>query len=918
MSKTIDLKSYCDIGGYDNSVQMFLWSDRDKNVYLADKNKVYSFDGTAFKSIYESKEKFWINNLNRDPSNISFRRKTRDFVYFKRPKSNAVQGIYEKNISHYMWEDGKILVKSFIEFENDEKLGEEKVIGYNMISHLGDTLSSKSQKSYVFEVVDDDLFYMDKDSLKLYNFNTQKIQNISSANYPVFSNLNILHMRRNGNTIWAGSNEGLIKIKKEKNIFQSILDTDHLSTREMLVISEDSLLVNSERGTYLLDLKHNTVIERFNETKQYYGMTQIDSFKYLLGSFSESKLVLDIKNKNSKLIAFENTISKINDQVYDVFLNSYVDNRNQLWITSINGVAICDKQNFKLDYLFQSDLTGVSVTDIIGFPDRDSILLLSDKGLYEVNINDYSIHKFNALENKVISHVVEDSQDNSIFWVATRYEGLIKWKYHGRIQEMINSEKGLSHNNVHSVFEDKHDRLWLSTDYGISIYNKLSGEISVIYEENGIHENEMNRHSYCFVNDSLIVYGGINGLIIFNPYDVQLDINSKELEIKSLSYLDAENNTREVVALNQDINKIRLTRNQKEAKVIFDIPENSFSNTLRYIYSSNNSKWKYTQGNFIDISNLEEETTNIFVSKKIGINEWSSPKTFQIFKVPPFYRSYWFYGLMISLVSLSIFVYINNRRVRALKLNKRIQKEVDTKTKELYYKNKSLSESKKLNDQFFTIISHDLRSPLISLNNISKSIHYLTENKEYDNVKKLTQSIESNSKRSLAIIDRLLEWTEKQKASMLEFQEVNIAECIAKSIYEKEDFAKERQISIVKTGSEKIKCISNESSLLIVLGNVLSNAIKFSYPDDEVHIKYYTKATNIIIEVSDHGIGMNEDQLIKINSSKSVIPFASPSGEIGLGMGILLSREILLKVKGEIRYESNLGEGTTAIIKLPY
>jgi len=396
-----------------------------------------------------------------------------------------------------------------------------------------------------------------------------------------------------------------------------------------------------------------------------------------------------------------------------------------------------------------------------------------------------------------------------------------------------------------------------------------------------------------------------------------LDDFSEEIILKSLNYVDRNSGNNEIDPIQQDMNELKLQRYHTEPRLHFDIPENSFSNTLRFMFSNSSNEWSYTQGNVIDLSSVEKGTTNLFVSKKIGISEWSSPTTISIYKTPPFYRAYWFYGLLISVFSFGTFVFINNRRVQALKLNRRIKREVEIKTMELFYKNKSLTESKRLNEQLFTIIGHDLRSPLISLNNISKSMHYLTEKKLFDDVKRLSETVESNSKKSLAIIDRLIEWTEKQKKSMLEFHEVNISELANKCIYEQEEFAMKKDIQVKNNGKKWIKCISNEASLLIVLGNVLSNAIKFSRAGGTINIKFYRSDSHIVIEVKDNGIGMDKALLDKINNAESVEPAESPSGEKGLGLGISLSAEIIKKINGQLRYQSTLGKGTTATIKLP-
>ncbi|MEM9548819.1 MAG: ATP-binding protein [Bacteroidota bacterium] len=764
--------------------------------------------------------------------------------------------------------------------------------------------------------IDNDFYYATANDLRVYNLQSRKISDLSDLIDPLLSNAEFLKLVAEDQNLWIATTEGLIRLEKKKKIFQPLLAGANISTREMYAISEDSILLCTERGLYLVDSRTNKVQDVLNEKEEFYGISRLSDANYLLGIYGPGSYVVNLEKGTLDKKIYKNE-KDFRVKTKESHLNSILDENGRLWLSGNKGICTYDSVANGLKCYHFDEEANIYCHEITDGREKQHLFLLTHAGLLDFDVQTYRYKQYESLKSKAISFITKDLDHDSIYWVATKYEGLLKWEYDGKVMDVINVEDGLGHNNVHSVFEDNHKRLWLSTDYGISVYNKETKEISVITEENGIHENEMNRHSHCFVNDSLILYGSINGVIKFNPYDVQFDATFGELNLKALSFRNRSENVLESIPIKKDESKLTIRRNQEDPKLLFDIPEKSYSNTLRYLFSSGDKDWTYTQGNSIDLSTIKDGQTNLFVSKKTGINEWSSPSTIAIYKPVPFYKAYWFYGLLFCLFSIGALIYINQRRVRAIKLNKRISREVEMKTKELYHKNQSLTESKRLNEQLFTIIGHDLRSPLISLNNISKSLNYLTARGEYEEVKKLSQTIESNSKKSLNIIDRLIDWTEKQKSSMLELHKVLLVGCIQKSVGEHQEFADKKNIEIKVEAKQAVVCISNESSLMVVLGNVIANAIKFSPRNSEITIDVDHRGAEIVIEVKDQGIGMDSEQLHKLNNAMPVEPILSTEGEAGLGMGLLLSAEIIKKIKGHMEFFSEKGKGTSVLIKLP-
>ena len=94
---------------------------------------------------------------------------------------------------------------------------------------------------------------------------------------------------------------------------------------------------------------------------------------------------------------------------------------------------------------------------------------------------------------------------------------------------------GLSNDFIYGVVVDNSDNVWVSTNYGISMYDQKNNKFIRYYEADGISSNEYNGYSYYKNKDgSRIYFGGINGLTEINPFDIKSKISSEQVIIDSI------------------------------------------------------------------------------------------------------------------------------------------------------------------------------------------------------------------------------------------------------------------------------------------------------------------------------------------------------------------------------------------------
>jgi len=230
----------------------------------------------------------------------------------------------------------------------------------------------------------------------------------------------------------------------------------------------------------------------------------------------------------------------------------------------------------------------------------------------------------------------------------------------------------------------------------------------------------------------------------------------------------------------------------------------------------------------------------------------------------------------------------------------------------------SLIELNATKDKIFSIIAHDLRSPL---NNVFGLTELLIENvNDYgrEDSQKYLKIINSSAKSTLALLDNLLNWA-KSQIGQLNFmpEKIMLSKVILEVIELNNELAKAKNISLNYTPAAEIEVDTDENMLRIVLRNLISNAIKFTKSEGNITVSTFLKPNHIEIIISDNGIGMNEDKCKKLFDITTNITSVGTANEKGYGLGLVLSKEFVEKLGGNIWVESEEGKGSDFKFTLP-
>lgn len=258
-----------------------------------------------------------------------------------------------------------------------------------------------------------------------------------------------------------------------------------------------------------------------------------------------------------------------------------------------------------------------------------------------------------------------------------------------------------------------------------------------------------------------------------------------------------------------------------------------------------------------------------------------------------------------SLVSLGIFIFIAYRNS---KKNKILARELTQRNQEL----EKMSEDK---SKYFTLISHDLKAPLYNISNLSGLVKNYKNDMSEEEYESTLDLLSGSSKQVIDLIDNILTWTKTQTGNIeIQKSQFYVDDMIRNCLKILGPAAEEKQISLIYN-EVGFTMNADKSLISTATRNLISNAIKFSNVDSEVHIKCNELASEWQIEVKDFGVGMTEEQVDFILSGKSVTTNGTRN-EKGSGLGLLITKEFIELTKGELEISSEIGKGSTFLIKI--
>jgi len=246
------------------------------------------------------------------------------------------------------------------------------------------------------------------------------------------------------------------------------------------------------------------------------------------------------------------------------------------------------------------------------------------------------------------------------------------------------------------------------------------------------------------------------------------------------------------------------------------------------------------------------------------------------------------------------------------------KEKIEAQKNEIELKAKSLEDLNKTKDRLFSIISHDLKNSFFSVMGLSKILAD-PENEDSEEKKLETaQMLNNSSKKLYTFLENLLSWARVQRGEIeFEPKENNFYEIVAEVIYLFNPKAKQSGIDLTHNIGEDTPIYCDQNMTKTVLRNLVSNALNFTPKGGSVVIDSKNNDDEVIISVTDTGVGISEKNLSKLLKIDSKYIGTNTLGEKGTGLGLILCKEFVEKHNGNIWIESELGKGSRFVFTLP-
>lgn len=438
--------------------------------------------------------------------------------------------------------------------------------------------------------------------------------------------------------IWAGFNSGILKLDVARKTFQTIDLKEQLGKtgRPVQAICCDaennvwtafgnSLFLIDKRTGSLLTKVHPLVPDKPNNVAK---ISELNSEDLLLCT-SRGLVVYNRKTNATHLI---NTITVKGQKLPLENVESFfADSKGNWWMGSFNGLY-CLRHN------------------------NDNVYLKHDN-------NDSN----SILSNRVMD--INESTTGEIIVATTK--GLSLVRGYGEQIKNIYSAKGLSNNFIYGTLRDNKGNFWMTTNFGLSVFNPETYEFKSYTASDGICMNEFNSGGFYKTDKGELIFGGLGGLVSIYP--------EGQVVTKSVSDIVLRKMTIENYSEKPDLGKtLSLSYRQNDLNFEFSVPDYSGEKNLTLFYRFKNKdtnliKVNLSQLFYLSFANLAPGNYNLEV---IAINKEgarSTPFSVKFNISGPFWSTWWFYLIIVSLTVFLSWVNYRSRLKRKISYIQQIE-----------------------------------------------------------------------------------------------------------------------------------------------------------------------------------------------------------------------------------------------------
>lgn len=532
----------------------------------------------------------------------------------------------------------------------------------------------------------------------------------------------------------------------------------------------------------------------------------------------------------------------------------------------------------------------------------------------------------NSISVNGIKSLLADPNDPDALWIGTNGGGLNHFNFKTQQFKHFTTADGLPDDVIYGVLPEDWEpgqplTLWLSTNRGLCRFVPDKRYFQYYFKSDGLQDNEFNTYAYSKSDEGKMLFGGINGLTVFDPKTLKINNNPPNVKITGLKI------NGQVVRPGDDSKTLK-TGVEFAPQVVLSYSRNNLliqfaaldftqpqRNQFEYYLEGMEAPWAHKGfEHAAQYLNLPPGAYTFYVKGSNSDGVWNDqPTSLRIVIHPPWYASWWAWLTYVVVLLFAAWQFYQYQLKRKLEHNETIRlKELDT-----------------FKSRFFTNVSHEFRTPLTVILGITEQLLHTAATQTRDKLLLVRRNGESLLRLVNQILDLAKLENNKLEINYIHSDILAYLRYVAESLH---SLANTRNVMVrVESSAAKIEMDHDPERIQAIVHNLLSNAVKFTGSGGKVILKAekgtWQNQSALCITVTDNGAGIAPDDLPFIfdrffqarnqTSASATLSGKSGAGTGGTGIGLSLTKELVKAMNGDISVASEPGKGTVFTVWLP-
>lgn len=258
---------------------------------------------------------------------------------------------------------------------------------------------------------------------------------------------------------------------------------------------------------------------------------------------------------------------------------------------------------------------------------------------------------------------------------------------------------------------------------------------------------------------------------------------------------------------------------------------------------------------------------------------------------------------------------VNERTGKLLSLNN----ELSSKNQQLLNTNLQLEQLDKEKSEYLGIVAHDLKNPLSGVLGFAEIISDEVDELDLDEITRYAENIRISSTSMLDIINKLLDIDRMEQGKLdVVIHDFDLTKLIEETIESNLPHSKRKGITIQFNAPDESLYINSDRNLIYqIIDNLISNAVKYSFSNSTVNVRFRGEEDIVLLEIEDHGVGIPADEIKHLFKKFSKLSSRPTAGESSTGLGLSIVNMLVKLLGGNISCSSKPGFGSTFTLTLP-